>query len=425
MGKNMKRCLSLLLLIFILTIPLYALENNVAPRPAGMGNAFSTVAKSPDSINWNPAGLSGIAKPVVSTSFADIFGVDYNNISCAVPLPFGVVGVNFFGASLKDIPNTALDASGRPAVIGNPFNYGENQLTIGVSNKIKSLAWGCSVKVISENVKDNAASGCGMDLGIIYDFNPKYSFGVSLQNLVRPQMKWNTSSGHVDEGVFILRLGNSYKVLEDQWIVALDCDLKKNYEPIYRLGSEYWLHQILAIRAGWDNGFLSFGTGFKYRNFSLDYSYSRSKNDFLENIHRLSLGLEFIFNKAATKNPENILPDKFLPETRTGIKKLAPPTLKSKRIGHKVVSHKKAASQPKKKGQPLVKSKMQTMARNTFTNSQESKVLLNFLTLPGTLDSVRAPKGSNTIFSGTWKTWITAISLVFLGFASFGVIRRK
>ena len=103
-----------------------------------------------------------------------------------------------------------------------------------------------------------------------------------------------------DEQTMIFAGGVSYTTTEEQipnmdLTVGVDALMPKNRDMAMALGGEVWVYDMLALRAGYKTGVemgnLSYGAGFKYSDFQLDYTYT-DHEDF-DATHRLSLMVAF------------------------------------------------------------------------------------------------------------------------------------
>jgi hypothetical protein len=78
--------------------------------------------------------------------------------------------------------------------------------------------------------------------------------------------------------------------------VAFDIIGPRDYDQQYNTGLEWGYQDLLFLRTGYkfnyDTQGISFGFGFQTNNFRGDYSYA-SYGEYLFNIHRFSVGMEF------------------------------------------------------------------------------------------------------------------------------------
>jgi hypothetical protein len=282
------------------------LDNGISARSDAMGRAFSAVADDLDAFYYNPAGYAGqrTAKlNTMGTRMNNIYNVYY--LGGGMPLGVGFAAVNFFTAGIDDIPETSYD--GQYVVdSGNTFEYASRAvfLSYGLnggafSKALSNFSFGFSVKNISEVLYENKASGTGLDAGIMYTLE-NLNIGFSIINLVEPQMKWDTESGHSDEVLRREKLGLAYR-FNEALLLAVDTTLQRN-NNLLGLGLEYNVNRNFAMRVGSYTDNYMFGLGFNYNNFNLDYAFIQPVETLVENTHKISIGYVFGGGKEKIEN---------------------------------------------------------------------------------------------------------------------------
>ncbi len=266
------------------------LKIGVGARPMAMGGAFVGVAEGAEAGYWNPAGLTQIEHIEFSAMHlqwsSDImyefltYGQKFGNI--------GTIGASIFYLNIGEID--ARDEFGQPLEAIKPYDAcGMVSFARAINPKVNA---GLSVKGFQEKIGDDAVSGFGVDLGGLVRLS-KVDVGINIQNLGM-KMKF------VDEEFslpMIGRLGVAFRPLT-ALTLALDGDYQiVNKRGAVHCGGEYWIKEMVAIRAGYQyktkddelgllNG-LGAGLGVKYMKFGVDYGYEPSPE--LGDIHRISL----------------------------------------------------------------------------------------------------------------------------------------
>ncbi|MGB9612650.1 MAG: PorV/PorQ family protein [Candidatus Margulisiibacteriota bacterium] len=310
----MKKAVSLFILILFVANPVASdievlLDNGVGARAIGMGKAQVADAKGTDSVYWNPAKLAKTEKMELSSSVADIYGVTYRTFAFMSPALGGQLGLMLLNASQGAIPEATLDSLGRPVPTGGLFAYDASAWLLSYGRSIGKMLVGTTVKYLKENLANNSASGFGVDVGVALDPSENLSLGAKLENVVKPQTKWDTSSGSVDQSSTGIRVGASLKPNPGKFKINGDVNIKGNKLAEFFLGGEYRLAEALALRGGVFNGAPTFGLGLNYRGFNLDYSYAKG-NEYLEDSHRVNLSIAFdhpaqLFAKEKNESPSS------------------------------------------------------------------------------------------------------------------------
>lgn len=269
------------------------LKIGVGARPAAMAGAFVSIAEGAEAGYWNPAGLTRTENIQLTAMHLQWSGdIMYEFVAFARNFEnLGTFGASIFYLNLGDID--ARDEFGQPLPEFSAYDMC-GMISFGRAIN-EQLNVGANVKVFQEKIGDDNALGYALDIGGLYLLD-KLSFGLSFRNL-GIKMKF------VDEEFsppIVAQAGASYRPLGSQLIVGLDGAYQIYDERgSVRFGAEYWIQEILAIRAGYQyktkdnelgaiNG-LGAGLGIRHMQFGIDYGYEPSAE--LGDIHRISLKL--------------------------------------------------------------------------------------------------------------------------------------
>jgi len=269
-------------------LPSYAdsfTDLQMGARPAGMGGAFVAIADDANALYWNPAGLIQNTFVEFTTMHGIPFGIktlstDY--IAYAQPL-----GLRYgFGVSF--LRNAAKLEEG---VLKKTSKMTEDTYTLTLASAVNSkVSLGTTIKRLAIETKIESGAGFGFDFGILYKYSDRISFGTMFRNL---------AADVKDEKVpNVFRVGTAIKWGKNL-LLALDVNGKEginNQEEttyLLHLGAEKKFGRNFAFRIGSDQDQnLSFGLGFIYRTWVMDYAYYKSNAD-LDYSHRLSLSLHY------------------------------------------------------------------------------------------------------------------------------------
>ena len=159
---------------------------------------------------------------------------------------------------------------------------------------LKDLKVGVNLKIINQSIENEKTLGFSFDIGTLYTIYG-VNVGATLQNL-GPKMRYIETFETLPCNI---KLGASYKLFDKSLTFAVDIN-KPLYEvPLsMNIGAEYWFKNILSGRIGYtkdlkmeSNVGLSFGGGFKYDMYQIDYAFVPFGD--LGNSHRVSLSVNF------------------------------------------------------------------------------------------------------------------------------------
>ena len=294
MKTVMTLLISLSLLVAAEPTGAHFLKIGVGARPAAMAGAFVSIAEGAEAGYWNPAGLAQ-TEHIEFTAMHLQWSGDIMYEFLAYAQAFENIGT--FGASIFYLNFGEFDARDE---FGQPLTDFSAYDVCGMISFAKSINeqfnLGANIKLFQEKIGDDNAIGYALDIGALYPLD-KLSFGLNFQNLGM-KMKF------VDEEFYLpmmAQLGVSYRPIGPQLIIGLDGDYQiLNERGSVRLGTEYWPHEMIALRAGYQyktkddelgslNG-LGAGLGIKYMKLGIDYGYEPCAE--LGDIHRISLKLK-------------------------------------------------------------------------------------------------------------------------------------
>ncbi len=303
-------------------------------RPLGMGNAFITVADDENALFYNPAGLNDVKKvsvqilnPTVEFSqtgmnaYNDFKNIDSNNVTEVTDLLGKYIGKQFnLRTSLFPnliFHNFGIGALGQASVSAEIRNRTYPQVNVdgkvdaggvlGIAHGFwgQKVQAGVTIKFIQRNSvnltyyaldiadakfdpsKDfdknkNTGSGITGDIGV--KVNPELplrpSIGAVLQNVGDLNLK--------DAGKIPQQLNVGISIRPDFWILrntlALDMvdvtkkikEEKDTYKRVH-VGAELKLPYLFSFRAGFNQGYLSYGATFDLWLIKLSYAHYKEE----------------------------------------------------------------------------------------------------------------------------------------------------
>ena len=163
------------------------LSIGIGSRPAGLGNAFVSIADDPTAMYWNPAGISRLSGHQVLVNhnnwFADI-SLDYSGAVIKLS-DNAAFGANITMVSMEEIEVTRYGNENT----GETYRAGD--LALGMSyakNLTDKFSIGGNLKLIREYIASNYASGFAMDIGTLFDTPFGFRLGTSISNF-GPKMR--------------------------------------------------------------------------------------------------------------------------------------------------------------------------------------------------------------------------------------------
>jgi hypothetical protein len=284
-------------------------------RSLAMGGAGVALPGDPWSLFFNPAGLTGLEGAHLGLMHSERFAgvVDYDAASYAAPQADGrMLALGFIRLGVNGIPFTRLENSSRPLGDNNRVevdkyaNDGEYAFYAARAGQVSidrwglgslGLEYGLAPKLVFKHIGSYRAYGLGMDAGLQKRWGGSMpgAIGLGVRDLLGTLLAWE-QTGRKELIVSTFRLGGSVSIP----LPALEADLMLAADETYRTealgessaaafhgGLEYMVKKMVALRAGSDDGRLTYGGGLNFSLFALDYAFIG--HDELGDTHRISL----------------------------------------------------------------------------------------------------------------------------------------
>jgi hypothetical protein len=332
-------CIGQLLAQKVGTSSLQFLKVMPTARATAMGDAFVSLASGADATFWNPAGLTKIENHDIASTLT-MWLFDTKQIALAYGLPmgdWGTLGFQFQYVDFGSIEETRADAvdlvvpaNGAPffnaGLTGRsftPYSYlvglsyaraftEKFSAALTVKYAMESLWSNQTISIVNSVTGEVTSYKTYADV-VLFDFGMLYNtgfrsiqIGVAAQNF-GAQVKF-ADVAHPAPLAF--RLGVSGNLFGQEGLlfqdntnrltVAYDLFQPNDYRQQMHVGAEYSVSEIVMLRAGYkydyDSEGLTFGGGL-HTDISgwpvrVDYSYGKM-NEFLNTVHRISLGVQF------------------------------------------------------------------------------------------------------------------------------------
>ena len=308
----MKTINLLLVIFFLLPLSVLAqgntfgaadyLSQGVGSRAAGMGNAYLALADDATAGYWNPAGLArmGVYRYQLASQYAflenDMF---YNYLAYAFQWPdVGAFAVSWINSGVGNIEGRdeygALTRDFSSAENAFLFSYGRN-----ANRLVKGISFGTTVKVLHHQLDTSTAWGYGLDMAILWQplLYKEHTLGLVVQNIGQ-QMHWDT--GTIDSSLLRAGLGGAMKFFPSSTeiyfhhlILTTDFLFSEysRFEP--RIGTEYWIIEQAAIRAGWEKDVFTAGASYQESIYGVNYAFRYDLSELSFHQHRISIAFRF------------------------------------------------------------------------------------------------------------------------------------
>jgi hypothetical protein len=296
----------------------------VGARPIGMGSAFVALVDDVHSIYYNPAGLSQLTHIEFTSSYGKLYwGLDDGSnlgnafIGYAHPLAkLGGIGVGWLSLGLNSL-------------------YREDTFILSYGNKLfSSFSGGLNFKVLYKQYSSNEDTksdplfqekgysriGFSGDIGLLYNLSANIFSGLSLTDILQPNMNLEDERDKLPLGV---RIGIAYRDKTNLINLALDAIYKDGKFNI-SAGAEKWFSgKSMGVRGGMDigsDGWKSFSLGGSYQvsPFEIDYAfiYPLSGLRGTYGSHRFSVTLRFGGIRETVSGEKGVTPAQTgIPET--------------------------------------------------------------------------------------------------------------
>ncbi|MCP3966528.1 MAG: PorV/PorQ family protein [Lentisphaerae bacterium] len=286
------------------------MEKGSGARAVSLGSSFVGLADDSSAVFWNAAGLVQLQRQQASVMSYRAFETNYFNADYHVPFAGLHWGAGITGAVVDGIIPAEYDSvSKRHKESGSAFGYKAMAVYLSTAYRITdNFSAGITGKIIQEKLYSKQASGYGLDAGLMYKPSEHISFGLNVQNLIRPQLEWDTASKNVDSIPLNIKTGSAISLFNNTLIVLTDLNFRKNRPVIINVGVEYWLNRYLAVRSGVEIVSdqlsvigkrisklekVSCGVGLVLNPVRLDFSWSNNDLSGLDAVYRISAGLDF------------------------------------------------------------------------------------------------------------------------------------
>jgi hypothetical protein len=277
------------------------LELGVSSRAIGMGDAFLSICDDASAIYYNPAGLTQLVeRQAMFTHVSYPAGITYDFVALAYPTPRfgGVWGVGFFMLNAGDMDFNPYDVALDPS---QTFTCKEYALSFSYARSLTDrFNVGVTLKIIDELYDTERATGWAADVGTLYDTGFKgFKIGMMVNNF-GPDLTMIDESYPLPMNFRFGGVFDVYRRGDHSTVFAAEGSHPNDNSEKFNVGAEYWYKEQFSLRLGshlgYDSGGISAGGGVRFNlaeTYRLDLDYGYHDMDWLEGLHRFSVGVSF------------------------------------------------------------------------------------------------------------------------------------
>ncbi len=299
-------------------------------RATGLGEAYTTVEGSSNSLFYNPAGLARLNSFVdISLNRMEWIG-DINYLSGTVGFniddgKYGVFGISFshidYGefqfTRVANVDKGYVDIEGfsKPYSfsvglgyakelsdkfsVGGQIKYvkqhlGDSYLPVEVHDSTGKVT---GYTINNDNIKNYALGVLAFDFGTLYKTGYKsLAFGMSVRNFAE-ELTYEKEGFQLP---LVFRIGISmdlmdfYEKLKDnhKLMLRIDAAHPRSHPEYIAVGAEYTFMNMVSLRAGYVTGqdLYDFTAGFGIKQFGFELNYAYTPYIEFSDVHRISLG---------------------------------------------------------------------------------------------------------------------------------------
>lgn len=259
-------------------------------RQTAMGNALGAVEDDIAGVYFNPAGLPTIKHPQISLNHTEgltdtrceFLGLVYPNKK------IGTFALGLFYTSYGEMIGRTADGHR-----SSDFTASDIMYAASYGNKLdENVHFGINVKLINQEIAGIKAETLAFDFGALY--------AIKAYNLKLAIIRQNMGKGVrfvKDESPLPAKtvLGLAYQPKAMPVVISCDLNMSDREDIRVSMGAEYIFGDIFAARLGMNsasggNFSLSYGFGFRMKNYGLDYAFIPF--GLLGDVHRLSLSIK-------------------------------------------------------------------------------------------------------------------------------------
>ena len=294
-----KTIITILSLLLIFTLSFADAPNGLAflkispeVRTSGMGETGVSAGDQRAASFYNPALLgSGGGRGLSFAHHAWILDTKVNYLELHIPGKINL-GLNILSTGVDDIEVRATPSPEPTAYVDSKDLAAGMILSYSLN---KCLTFGINLKYIHEHLYYESTNGFALDIGSIYKYSEKLTFGASVVNIGKMDEMLNEKPSLPLTG----RIGASFMIpFNDSNVLLLAGGINYVHDEEMRgnIGLEWKSMDMIALRGGYllnyDERSFTAGIGLKWKNLGFDFAYVPFDSD-LGDAKRIGFFLDF------------------------------------------------------------------------------------------------------------------------------------
>lgn len=319
----MKKIFFLLMSLLLISCYLYAdkyagefLNIGVGVKSRALGNAYVALADGPTATYWNPAGIYYCNNLSFNVMHSEEYSgnLKYDAISAIYPLDDSKkFGFLLTRTGISGIPLTELEDPNDTISVHNPpyaYKYVSDADYTGYlsfsSKLFSNISFGITTKLVYRTIGDIKATGLGLDAGFLYKINRAIQVGLNIRDAIGTTIWWkNGETEKVSPNLFagasagfifpVIGVSSRLTCQTDVYFEGRDEAAQFSWGKAsfdFHAGLLLDFAPFLSVACGVDREYFTAGAFITYRNYTLQYAFENNPD--LNNIHRISLGVEFL-----------------------------------------------------------------------------------------------------------------------------------
>jgi len=275
---------------------LLSLDGLMGARPTGMGETFTGLADDINALHYNPAGLSFLIKPEFSTMYlTGLADSHYGFVGVVYPFKKSAIGLSLttFDGGTIDVNLLNTDGSFKKSKTLSAQKDSIAMFSYSLTAN-SALSLGCNLKRISSILaEDYAAAAIAVDMGVlIRPVDDSLCFGLAVKNIVGSPIKYKNLEHPLP---VTIKVGCAIRP-DDRLTICADYEkADTGLKAGFKLGGEFLMMKLLALRAGYKIGYdqatFNLGLGLNTNGFLVDYSFAGMKD--FDSMQQVSFSTNF------------------------------------------------------------------------------------------------------------------------------------
>ncbi len=228
-------------------------------RDLGMAGTLTGLADDASAGYFNPAGLVQLNTQKLTFMHSIVFaggGTSAEVLSYSRPAS----GTSGFGATFIHLFTPGIQLAYNDRVRGG-YKYTNREVggLFTYSTRLMGpVLAGANAKIFYHQLYNYSGMGFGLDLGLFFFPAEVFSFGVNVQNVVKPAVKFVDETSSFPT---VLRTGASIRPFGEKLAVTVDMIWSEYRSPSFGAGIEYKPFQMFHMRGGANQSFAGLGFG--------------------------------------------------------------------------------------------------------------------------------------------------------------------